>query len=48
MKIFFLFFLNTNVQNYIKRVAGVGTVGTYTIVNAKNTDFEPIKDEQKK
>lgn len=47
----FLFysFLNTNVQNYIKRVAGVGTVGTYTIVNAKKTPiFEPIKDEQKK
>lgn len=47
----FLFysFLNANIQNYIKRVAGVGTVGTYTIANAKKTPiFEPTKLEQEK
>ncbi|HDA6830925.1 restriction endonuclease subunit S [Staphylococcus aureus] len=46
---YFLFysFMNANIQNYIKRVAGVGTVGTYTIANAKKTPiFEPIKLEQ--
>lgn len=47
----FLFysFLSTSIQNYIKRVAGVGTVGTFTIINAKKTPiFEPIKEEQEK
>ena len=47
----FLFysFLSTSIQNYIKRVAGVGTVGTFTIKNAKKTPiFEPIKEEQEK
>ncbi len=45
---YFLFysFINANIQSYIKKVAGVGTVGTYTIANAKNTPiFEPIKLE---
>ena len=32
MKIFYsILFLSTSIQNYIKRVAGVGTVGTFTI-----------------
>ena len=48
MKISILFFLSTSIQNYIKRVAGVGTVGTFT-KNAKKTPiFEPIKEEQEK
>ncbi|HFO0679778.1 TPA: restriction endonuclease subunit S, partial [Staphylococcus aureus] len=48
---YFLFysFINANIQSYIKKVAGVGTVGTYTIANAKKTPiFEPIKLEQLK
>ncbi|HCG2582629.1 TPA: hypothetical protein SIJ34_002618, partial [Staphylococcus aureus] len=38
---YFLFysFINANIQSYIKKVAGVGTVGTYTIANAKKHQF---------
>ncbi|UXU69179.1 restriction endonuclease subunit S [Mammaliicoccus sciuri] len=46
-KFLFYSFLNVKIQSYIKRVAGVGTVGTYTILNAKKTPiYEPIKKEQ--
>ncbi|WP_439240163.1 restriction endonuclease subunit S [Lonepinella sp. BR2474] len=30
-------FNNKNIQNFINNVAGIGTVGTYTIFNGKNT-----------
>ncbi|MFF5908622.1 restriction endonuclease subunit S [Staphylococcus cohnii] len=47
----FLFysFISRKTQNFIKRVAGIGTVGTYTISNAKKTPILlPVSIEQVK
>ena len=49
--IFLYYLYNTRlIQKQIESIAGVGTVGTYTIQNAKNTQvaIPPKKDEQQK
>lgn len=42
-------FINNKIQKYIQNVAGIGTVGTYTISSGKSTPITlPIKAEQTK
>lgn len=44
---FYYYFENNNIQNYIRNVAGIGTVGTYTIDSGKNTPISfPSLEEQ--
>ena len=48
-KFLYYSFCSNYIQDYISLVAGIGTVGTYTIDNAKKTPFfVPIKEEQQK
>lgn len=45
----YYYFTTENLQNYIKNIAGIGTVGTYTIDGGKQTPIcFPEKEEQQK
>lgn len=46
---FYYSFINNNIQKFIRDVAGIGTVGTYTIENAKKTPiiFPTFEEQQK-
>lgn len=46
---FYYSFMNSTIQKYISDVAGIGTVGTYTIDSGKKTPITlPIYEEQQK
>ncbi len=48
-KFFYYSFINNKIQKYIRDVAGIGTVGTYTIDSGKKTPISlPTYDEQVK
>lgn len=49
-RFFYYSFYGLNIQKFIKKSAGTGTVGTYTIENGKKTpiNLPPKKDEQVK
>jgi len=48
-KFFYYSFTGNKIQRFIKDVAGIGTVGTYTIDSGKKTPIQlPSKDEQKR
>lgn len=48
-KYLYYYMLSDNVQNYIKVTSGIGTVGTYTIENARKTPLlVPCSKEQQK
>lgn len=42
-------FIRSEIQNYIRSIAGIGTVGTYTITSGKQTPIKlPSRHEQQK
>jgi type I restriction enzyme S subunit len=48
-RFFYYSFIANNIQKFIRDVAGIGTVGTYTIDSGKKTPiYLPSMDEQKK